>query len=199
MDYNIRKAKTDEKPQIARTIAYSFEKDFTGLSKDMERIAKTLENGIDTDRFFVAEREDKIVGIIACADCTSRAVYASKKDCRKHLGFIRGFIAHKVFTDEFMLPLEYPITTGVIEVVGVLEEARGKGIAKAMLKEITEQNPQYSEFVLNVTDINAGAIKLYENFGFVEYERVPYKWAKQAGFKAKIWMKYKNHRNEDKL
>ena len=190
MEYSIRKAQTNEKPQIARTIAYSFEKDFSGLSKDSERIAKALENGVDTSRFLVAEQSGKIVGIVGCADCTGRAVSPSKKDCKKHLGFIRGFIAHIVFTEEFIQPLTYPPTTGVIDIVGVLAEARGQGIARAMLEKAIEYNPQYSEFILNVTDINDTAIKLYESFGFVEFERIPYKYAKQAGFKAKIYMKY---------
>lgn len=192
MEYSIRKAEKSEKPQIARTIAYSFEKDFSGMAKDkdMASVAKVLENGVDTNRFLVAEQGGKIVGVTGCDDCTGKALSVSKKDCRKHLGFFRGFIAFKVFAEEFMKPFTYPETTGCVAVVGVLEEARGQGIAKAMLKETVAHNPQYFEFILNVTDVNATAIKLYEKFGFIEFERIPYKWAKQAGFNAKIWMKY---------
>ena len=190
MEYRIRKAESGDRHQIARTIAYSFEKDFSGIAKDMERFAKVLESGVDVNRFIVAEQDDKMVGIIACADCAGRVVTPSRKDCRKHLGFIRGSIAFMVLKEEFLQPLTYPPTTGCIDIVGVLKESRGKGIAKALLKEAIDMNPKYTEFVLNVTDINTSAIKLYEGFGFVEYERVPYRFAKQAGFKAKIYMKY---------
>ena len=190
MEYRIRKAKESEKLQIARTIAHSFEDDFFSLTKDTDRVAKVFENGLDANRFLVAEQADKIIGIICCENCTDRVLRMSRINCIRHFGFIRGYIAFKVFAEEFMEPLAYPPTTGRIAIVGVLEEARGQGVAKAMLKEIIAHNPQYSEFILDVTDINATAIKLYEKFGFVEYDRIPYKWAKQAGFNAKIWMKY---------
>jgi len=189
MDYIVRKALSGDSQQIASAIAYSFEKDYSGFTKDMERLTKVLENGVDTNRFIVAELDGKVVGIVACADCTGRAVTPSKKDCRKHLGFIRGSIAFMVFKEEFIKSLTYPPTTGCIDLVGVIKEARGKGVARAMLKNAIDLNPQYNEFVLNVTDINSTAIKLYESFGFAEYERVPYRFAKQAGFNAKIYMK----------
>ena len=187
---SVRKTNEGDNVQIARTIAYSFKDDFIGLTKDMALIAKILENGVDTTRFLVAEQNGKIIGIAGCADCDGRAVTPVKKDCRKQLGFIRGSIAYMVFREEFINPLKFPQSTGIIDIVGVLEEARGNGIAKAMLEKTVEINQRYSEFVLNVKDNNAPAIKVYEKFGFKEYERVPYKWAKQAGFKEKVWMKY---------
>jgi ribosomal protein S18 acetylase RimI-like enzyme len=191
MEYKIRKANEDDKHQIAQTIAHSFEEEFSNLSKDIECIAKIFENVLDIARFIVAEQDGKIIGVTGYADCTGRAISPIKKDCRKHLGFFRGSIVYMVFYDEFVKPLTFPPSTGIIDVVGVLEEARGRGIAKAMLEKTVKNNPQYSEFVLNLKDNNISAFKAYEKFGFREYERVPYKWAKQAGFNAKVWMKYK--------
>ena len=179
MDFSIRKANGDDKAQIARTLAYCFEQDFSGLTKDMERIARVLENGVDARRFIVAEYDSRIIGITGCADFTGRALSPTKKDCINHLGFIRGSIAYIVLYEESIKPLKCPATTGVIDFVSVLENARGKGVAKAMLDETVESNPQYSEFILNVKDNNDRAIGIYERFGFAEYERVPYKWAKQ--------------------
>ncbi|MDR2570526.1 MAG: GNAT family N-acetyltransferase [Oscillospiraceae bacterium] len=143
-----------------------------------------------SNRFYVAEQGNRIIGVIACTDCTGRAMYVTKEDCKRHLGFLRGSIGYRIFTDEFTRPLEYPATTGYIEFVGVLAEARGQGIAKALLKEVMELNPQYDEFVLDVTDINAPAIKSYTDFGFVEFVCVPVKFPKQKGFNAKVYMKY---------
>ena len=192
MDYTIRKANEDDRAQIARTLAYSFERDFSGLTKDLERVVKVIENGINPERYIVAEQDGKIIGITGCADCTGRAVSPTKKVCRKYFGFIRGSIAYRVLYAETFGPLNYPATTGVIDFVGVLEEARGKGIAKAMLGKTVDSNPQYSEFILNARDNNDRAIGIYKRFGFVEYERVPFRWAKLAGFEAKVWMKYEN-------
>ena len=70
-----------------------------------------------------------------------------------------------------MRPLSYPETTSYIDVVGVLQQARGKGVAKKMLKTMIENNPQYNEFVLEADSKNASAIKSYTDFGFVEFNR----------------------------
>ena len=188
MKFLIRKANEDDKHQIAHTIVYALEDNFVGLSKSKDSLIKVFENRINTQRFIVADLDGKIVGITGCADCSGRAMTMSKKVCRKNLGFFRGMIAFMVFTEEFLYPLTSPINIGYTDILGVLEEARRQGIAKAMLEKVVELG--YDELILNTTDINLAAIKLYENFGFVEYERKPYKWAKQAGFKEKIWMKY---------
>jgi len=187
MEYIVRKARDGDSFDIARTLAYSFEKVFAALTKDAERMAKVFENGIATDRFLVAEQNEKIIGVIACADCMGRAISTTKGDCKKHLGFIRGHIAFKVLYSELMRQHSYPATTGYIDVVGVLAQARGKGVAKEMLREIIKNNSKYSEFVLDVDSINTSAIKLYTDFGFVEFNRAPVmKFAKRR----RIFMKY---------
>ena len=190
MDFIIRKATSYDNKQIARTIAYSFREDFSGFSNDCDRVAKVFENAVVCERFIVAEQKGKIVGITGIADCAGRTQYPKLWDCQKQLGFFWGIIVYMAFRVELMKPLKLPKTTGFIDILGVLEEARGQGIAKAMLGMAVELNPQFSEFVLTVKDNNAPAIKAYETFGFVEYDRVPYRWAKQAGFEAKVWMKY---------
>jgi ribosomal protein S18 acetylase RimI-like enzyme len=189
-DISYRNAAEKDSTAIAKTIAYSFERDFSSLYKDMERIALILESGVDTSRFVVAEQNGKIIGVTACADCNGRSVTIDKKQFRKHLGFVRGTIGFHILKDEFMLPVPYPKTTGYVEFVGVLKEARGKGIAKSLLKAIMENKPQYNEFILDVTDINTSAQKCYSDYGFVEFERKPQKYAKMTGYTAKIFMKY---------
>ena len=187
MDYIVRKAREDDNSNIARTLAYSFEKALSPLTNDMERMAKIFENGIATERFYVAEQNGEMIGAIACADCTGRAFKATKDDCKKYLGFVRGLIAFRILCTELMRPHSYPKTTGNIDVVGVLQQARGKGVAKEMLKEIVEINSKYNEFILEVDSINTSAIKCYTDFGFVEFRRVPIvKFVKRC----KIFMKY---------
>ena len=190
MDYVVRKAVESDRFNIARTVIYSFEKDLSALFKDLEQGVRLFENSIVLSRFYVAEHGGEIVGTIACADCTGRAVKVTKSDCKKQLGFIRGLIGFSIFSSELMSQLPYPETTGNIELVGVLEHARGNGIAKEMLKIIIENNSQYNEFVLDVTDVNVSAQKCYTDFGFREFKRESVKYAKQKGFNAKIYMKY---------
>lgn len=190
VDCVIRKACENDRIGIAKAIAYSYEKDFSALTKDMDSIAKILEKAVIIDRFYVAEQDGEIIGIIACTDCTERAIKTNKSDCKKYLGFIRGLIGFRIFYSELMCPLTYPVTTGYIEIVGVLPKARGKGVAKKILKAIIEGNSKYSEFVLDVTDINTSAQKIYTDFGFVEFDRIPEKHAKMKGFNSKIYMRY---------
>ena len=190
MEYIIRNADISDKNQIALTFAQSFEKDFSKLSKDSGRVAKVFESGVSASRFIIAEKSGKIIGILGCADQSGRVMRVTRKECMKYLGFIKGFIAYKVISKEFGSPLPYPKTTGFIDIVGVLQEERGKGVAFQMLKKAVEYYQQYTEFILTVTDINDTAIRVYERFGFKEFERKPYKWARLAGFKDMIYMKY---------
>jgi len=74
MDYIVRKARESDTFFIARTIAYSFERVFSVFTKDMERMAKVLEHGIAADRFYVAEQNDEIIGVIAYGDCAGRVL-----------------------------------------------------------------------------------------------------------------------------
>jgi Acetyltransferases len=172
MDYVVRKACENDSYGIAKTLAYSFEKNLSILTKDIECIARIFDNGVNTDRFYVAEQNGELIGVAACTDCeTGRALKATKSDCVKHLGFIRGIIAFRFICSDLMRPLPYPETTSYIDVVGVLQQARGKGVAKKMLKTMIENNPQYNEFVLEADSKNTSAIKSYTDFGFVEFKR----------------------------
>jgi ribosomal protein S18 acetylase RimI-like enzyme len=191
LDICIRQATGQDKQGISRTIAYSFEREFSMLLKDMERVAKAFEEGVATSRFFVAEQNGEVVGMIACTDCTGRAVEVNRKAFITHWGLLRGMVGYTILKPEFMSPLRYPSTTGYIEFVGVLKKARGKGLAKAMLKEIIEQHPQYDEFILDVTDVNIPSQKSYQDFGVVETHRVPEKHSKQKGFNSRIYMRYR--------
>ena len=187
MDYIIRKAHESDNFNIARTIAYSFEEVLSVLTKDMERMAKVFENGIYTDRFLVAEQGNELIGVVACGDCISRVIKATKNDCKKHLGLIKGLIAFRLIRSELMRPHNYPVNTGYIDVLGVLQQARGKGVANELLNEIIKSNPKYNEIILDVDSVNHSAIKSYEKFGFVEYKRIPVmKFSKRS----RIFMRY---------
>ena len=187
MDYVVRKARESDNPEIAKTVAYSFEKILSVFTKDMERMAKVFENGIATDRFYVAEQGEKIIGVVACGDCAERVLKSTKDECKKHLGLIRGLLAFRLISSELMRPHAYSATTGYIDVLGVLQQARGKGVAKELLKAIIESSSKYNEFVLDVDSINTSAIKSYTDFGFVEFKRVP---VVRFSKRSRVFMRY---------
>lgn len=185
----IRTAIETDKKEIANVIAYAFEKDFTSLMHDMDKVAMALEPGIDVTRFFVAELQDHIVGVIACSNRNGRAMVIQKMAFKKYFGLLRGILANTFLAPEFSGILPYPESTGYIEFVSVTKDARNKGIAASMLKTMVEQT-NYSEYVLDVTDINIAAQACYTKFGFIEVKREKVKHAKQKGFNEKIYMSY---------
>ena len=186
----IRKGLVSDKKQIAYCMAEAFEKDFSAVCKDVDIVANALESGIQTERFFVAVEDEKVVGILAVADCNGRSVLTDSKAYKRYFGFVRGMIAAIVLKEEFEKHLDYPESVGYIESVGVLKNYRRKGITTQLLSYAIA-NSKYIDYELDVTNINMGAINCYNKFGFIEYKREEVSHAKQKGFSEKIFMKYK--------
>ena len=186
---HIRKAKETDRSAVALCIAEGFEKDFSILCKDTQKVSDAIASGLNMERFFVADIEGNIAGVLAISDCTGRAAKAEKSSLKKHFGFFKGIIAAFILKEEFEKHIEYPVTTGYIEFVAVLKKYRKQGIAATMLRE-SMLLTNYRDFVLDVIDVNESAIKCYTNVGFEEFKRVPEKHGKQKGFNERIFMRY---------
>lgn len=186
---HIRGAKETDRNSVAFCIAEGFEKDFSVLCKDNQKVAYAIAAGLNMKRFYVADIDGDIAGVLAISDCNGRAARVEKVSLKKQFGFFKGFIGALVLKEEFEGQLEYPITTGYIEFVAVRKKYRKQGIAATMLKE-SMLLTNYQNFVLDVTDINNNAIKCYTNIGFEEFKRIPEKHGKQKGFNEKIFMRY---------
>ncbi|MCI9293524.1 MAG: GNAT family N-acetyltransferase [Erysipelotrichaceae bacterium] len=186
----VRKAKNGDREDIALCIAEAFEKDFSILCKDIVTTARAISSGIVIDKFFVAELDGKIVGVLAISNCNGRAVITDRSSYKKYFGFFKGVIAKLVLKEEFESKLDYPITTGYIEFVSVKKEYKRKGIATTLIKESLKLS-DFNDYVLDVTDINTSAINCYNNLGFKEFKRMKEKHGKQKGFNEKIYMRYK--------
>lgn len=154
---HIRKAKETDRNNVALCIAEGFEKDFSILCKDNQKVANAIMTGLNIERFYVADIKGNIAGVLAISDCNGRA---EKVSLKKHFGFVKGIIGTFVLKEEFEKQLEYPITTGYIEFVAVPKKYRKQGIATTMLQE-SMLLTNYQDFVLDVTDINNNAIKCY--------------------------------------
>lgn len=175
---------------VALRIAEGFEKDFSVLCRENRTVADAIASGLNLERFYVAEIEGDIAGVMAISDCSGRAARADEKALRKHLGFVKGTIGRLVLKEEFEGKVDIPVTTGYIEFVAVRKKFRKQGVATALLRESMEMSG-YRDFVLDVTDVNENAIRCYQKLGFAQFKRVPEKHAKQKGFGAKIWMRLK--------
>jgi len=191
MEINVKKASESNRNDIALCIAEGFEKDFNVLCKDTKKVANAISSGIQTEKFYVAEADNKIVGVLAISDKNGRAVLTDKSAYIKEFGFLKGNLAKLVLKEEFEQPLDYPETTGYLEFVAVRNDYKRKGVATAMIKS-SMILAGYNEYVLDVTDVNESAIKLYTKIGFKEFKRIKEKHGKQKGFNEKIYMKYLN-------
>ena len=186
---HIRKAKETDRNHVALCIAEAFEKDFSILCKDNQKVPDDIAAGLKMEKIYVADINGTIAGVLAISDCNGRAARAEKTSLKKHFGFFKGMIGTLVLKEEFEKQLEYPITTGYLEFVAVRKKYRKQGIATAMIQE-SMLLTKYQDFVLDVTDINTNAIKCYTHIGFEEFKRIPEKHGKQKGFNEKIFMRY---------
>ena len=186
---NIRKAHEADRRNLSVIIAKGFAKEFSLLTKDADKLARALCDGIRVDKFYIAQQGEWSIGAAACSDITGRAVYPLLKDLCKYFGLIKGVLGYNVMKNQFMKPLAYSPETAYIEFLTVLSYARGNGVAKQLLKGIVEESG-YKKFILDVYDVNTYAIRAYTAFGFVETHRVPVKYPKLQGYNEKISMSY---------
>lgn len=186
---HIRKASEIDRDNVALCIAEGFEKDFSILCKDNQKVADAIALGLNMEKFYVADVDGNVAGVLAISDCNGRAAKVEKVSLKKQLGLFKGIIGAFVLKEEFEKQLEYPVTTGYIEFVAVRKKYRKQGIASTMLRE-SMLLTKYQDFVLDVTDINEKAIRCYSSIGFEEFKRIPEKHGKQKGFNEKIYMRY---------
>ena len=146
---HVRKAKETDRNHVALCIAEGFEKDFSILCKDNQKVADAIAAGLNMERFYVADINGTIAGVLAISDCSGRAARAEKVSLKKHFGFFKGVIGTFVLKEEFEKQLAYPITTGYIEFVAVRKKYRKQGIATTMLQESMSLT-NYQDFVLEI-------------------------------------------------
>lgn len=188
-EVTVRKATETDRAAIAGVIAYAYRREFSTISRDLDKVARALAHAVQIDRFFIAERAGDIVGTIACTDCTGRAMWVSGAELRRHLGPVRGSVLARSVVPEFIAPLDYPASTGYIEFVAVAETARRQGIATKLVEGVIAQAP-YAEYMLEVTDVNTAARDCYRKIGFfdVKHKKEKFGWLK--GFRERIHMRY---------
>ena len=188
-DLTVRPAVESDRAGIASVIVEAYRHEFSTLSRNMDNIAAALTPAIEVDRFFVADRRSDVIGAIACTDHTGRAMRIRAADWRCHLGWVRGELAARILAPQWMSRLDYPADTGYIEFVAVAERARRQGIATKLVEGVIRQT-NYTDFDLEVTDVNVPARDCYRKIGFVDIKRKKEKFGRIKGFRERIYMHY---------
>jgi 8-oxo-dGTP diphosphatase len=186
----VRPAVESDRDGIATVIAHAYRHEFSTLSRSMRKIAAALADGVEVDRFFVADRDGDVIGAVACTDHTGRAIRIRAGDWRTHLGIVRGTLAARILAQPFMSRLDYPAGTGYLEFVAVAQGARRQGIATKLVEGVIAQRA-YTEYVLEVTDVNTAARDCYRKIGFVDFKSEKERFGRLKGFGARIYMRYR--------
>jgi 8-oxo-dGTP diphosphatase len=185
----VRPAVESDRAGIASVIVEAYRREFATLSRDAEKVTAALTPAIEVERFFVADRHGDVIGAIACTDHTGRAMRIRAADWRGRLGFARGALAARILAPQWMSQLDYPDATGYIEFVAVAERARRQGIATRLVEGVIAQT-RYTDFELEVTDVNMPARECYRKIGFVDVRRKKEKFGRIKGFRERIYMHY---------
>jgi 8-oxo-dGTP diphosphatase len=185
----VRRAVEADRVDIAAVVVEAYRHEFSALSRNMDKIAAALTPAVEVDRFFVADRGGDVIGAIACTDRTGRAVRVRAADWRRHLGLVRGELAARILAPQWMSQLVYPDDTGYIEFVAVAERARRQGVATNLVEGVVAQT-RYTDFELEVTDVNVAARECYRKIGFVDVRRKKEKFGRIKGFRERIYMHY---------
>jgi 8-oxo-dGTP diphosphatase len=185
----VRRAVEADRAGIAAVVVEAYRREFSTLSRNMDAIAAVLTPAVEVDRFFVADRGDDVIGAVGCTDSTGRAMRVRGSDWRSNLGLVRGTIAARILAPQWTSRVDYPDSTGYIEFVAVAERARRQGIATRLVEDVIAQT-RYSDFELEVTDVNVAARDCYRKIGFVEVNRKKEKFGRIKGFRERIYMHY---------
>jgi 8-oxo-dGTP diphosphatase len=185
----VRRAVEADRAGIAAVIAEAYRHEFSALSRNMDRVAAVLTPAVEVERFFVADRGGDVIGAVACSDRTGRAIRVLAADWRRQLGLLRGDLATRILARQWTSQLEYPEDTGYVEFVAVAERARRQGVATRLVEGVIAQT-HYTDFELEVTDVNVAARDCYRKIGFVDIERKKEKFRRFKGFRERIYMRY---------
>lgn len=175
---------------IARIFVDGFGPDLSFFAKDPDKLTDALAHMLVLDVFYVGLVDGEPAGIVACTDGRQRAVRHDARELRRHLGVVKGTIAHISFSREFEQPLSYARERmASLEFVATGLKFRGQGVASAIIRHLLDL-PQYDEYVLDtIADINAPALHLYAKLGFTEFKRTRVHHAKITGIGAYVGMR----------
>ncbi|HPG48017.1 MAG TPA: GNAT family N-acetyltransferase [Petrotogaceae bacterium] len=179
----------DVRSDVSKVFADAYYKEMQFFSKDKDKLKNAFRHAFCPEAVFTAEISGEIVSILGCSNNKTRAMHIDENQMKKHFGFITGHLAYSFLQKEFNTVLTLPDNTGYIECAGTIEKARGRGIGSALLNYVIQNQP-YQEFILEVTDTNHVAYRIYKKMGFIEFNRKSENFSKIKGFNQRIYMRW---------
>ena len=171
--------------EVAQFIIEQFNDLFSGICKDKEKLISLFEQALVVEQCFVAIDKNRIIGLITISNSKRSSVVISRQKVQQILGWIRGGM---FYLNVMKGPLVLKPNDIYISTLAVHKGYRRKGIATQLLNYVMNESPR-NQYLLEVIDVNEGAIKLYESLGFKVFKRSKQRFAKQAGFNERLYMK----------
>jgi len=186
----------DIRPKISELFVEAFNNELKMFSagSDDNALINACSHMFSLEHFYLAMIDGEIAGLIACLDRNSVSINPKRKIFVKNLGFFKGFLTNFMIKRYYRKtpPKKYPVEmgekTGAIEFVATNAKFRGMGVATKMLN-YAHAMPEYSDYILEVTDINANAIALYEKMGYKEVFRKKIN-VQKSGMNYLLYLKY---------
>lgn len=159
------------------------------IKLDVQTIAKGVKHSFIKDHYYAALLDGKVLGILAVSTNRGRSHAFDKSVLQRELGYFKGTMLYFFLKKELQNPVDLRDDQIYIESVTTSEDARGKGVATSLMNFLFD-SLNGKEFVLEVVDTNANAIRLYEKLGFVLFKRKKAGFLdKKGGFNERLYMK----------
>ena len=138
-----------------------------------------LKPSLNAELVLTAQMQGQLVGFVGLQYKNRPFFQFELSHCIRELGLLRGLLAFPVFNISSVKPLSDEVYIAVLVVDASI---RGKGIGSLLMQaafEIAQQN-QCTAVVLDVSNTNPDARRLYERLGFklvrtIEFKYLP-KW-----------------------
>ncbi|MFD3260180.1 GNAT family N-acetyltransferase [Paenibacillus lentus] len=179
----------DVREEVAQVFVDGYYDELSYFTKDRRKLILAFKNLFNAEVLYLAEMEGEIVGMLGCSSNRQRAMPVQLEPLKEAFGAQVGELAYQVLKNEFNTALLHDDETGYIECVATLKGARGKGVSTTLMKYVMDELP-YRRFLLEVTDANHAARRLYQKMGFREIERTVEENAEVQGFQARIYMEW---------
>ncbi|MBM7632112.1 GNAT family N-acetyltransferase [Geomicrobium sediminis] len=153
------------KQQAASVLIQSFKEDFAIFNKDERSLSIDIADSFRSEHVYVAMSDEEVIGLAAFSTKHRYSQVSTLIRSVRAFGFLKGYLFAKAIKTK---PVPIESDQCYIEDVATSPSHRKKGVAHAVITHLMQHEP-YSEFILEVYQINKGAISVYESLGFETY------------------------------
>jgi len=148
---------------VAQIVYAAFEPKLSALGIARAAAVDVIARAVRPETGFIAYLQGRLVGVAGTATAQRGFLQIRYPDLRAHYGPLRAGLYYAVLTSEKIADDEVRIGP-----LAVARDVRGQGIGSALLDAVERWavENRYRRLSLDVVDTNAGAIRLYERFGF---------------------------------